>query len=446
METDINFWMQLLVCAFCIGLGGRFGGVGLGAAGGFGVCILVLFFGLKPSSPPVSTILIIVAVIACTSILQGAGGLDLLVRAAEWMLRRKPEAITFVAPFVCSLFVVFVGTAYVAFAVYPVVAEVATQAKVRPERPIAASVISAGIAVVASPMSAATAALVAALSPYDVSLIGILAISVPAFIFATLCTCLSVYWKGCELADDPEFKRRVANGEFSELYLKKTEEKTKSKIDRTVLLSVIIFGIGVATVLLFGSFKSLLPAWQVGAKVSTLPIPSLIQMVMLGCGLFIIIFCKVPSNKFADGSVFRAGLIGVVGVFGVSWLTGTFFDAYDSQFIALFKSMAESTPLLFGAVLFFFSAVILSPSATVVALMPIGAAIGIDPLFLVALYPCTCGDFIIPGGAQIGCCSFDRTGTTHLGSWVVNHSYIIPGLVHIISGTAAGCLLYAVFC
>lgn len=446
METDINFWMQLLVCAFCIGLGGRFGGVGLGAAGGFGVCILVLFFGLKPSSPPVSTILIIVAVIACTSILQGAGGLDLLVRAAEWMLRRKPEAITFVAPFVCSLFVIFVGTAYVAFAVYPVVAEVATQAKVRPERPIAASVISAGIAVVASPMSAATAALVAALSPYDVSLIGILSISVPAFIFATLCTCLSVYWKGCELEDDPEFKRRVANGEFSELYLKKTEVTTKTKIERNVLLSVIIFGIGVATVLLFGSFKSLLPAWQVGSKVSTLPIPSLIQMIMLGCGLFIIIFCKVPSNKFADGSVFRAGLIGVVGVFGVSWLTGTFFDAYDSQFIALFKSMAESTPLLFGAVLFFFSAVILSPSATVVALMPIGAAIGIDPLFLVALYPCTCGDFIIPGGAQIGCCSFDRTGTTHLGSWVVNHSYIIPGIVHIVSGTAAGCLLYAVFC
>ncbi len=447
METDINFWMQLLVCAFCIGLGGRFGGVGLGAAGGLGVCILVLFYGLKPSSPPVSTILIIVAVIACTSILQGAGGLDLLVRAAEWMLRRKPEAITFVAPFVCSLFVIFVGTAYVAFAVYPVVAEVATQAKVRPERPIAASVISAGIAVVASPMSAATAALVAALSPYDVSLMGILAISVPAFIFATLCTCLSVYWKGTELENDPEFKRRVANGDFKDLYLKKAEkESPASKVDKKVLLSVIIFGLGVATVLLFGSCKSLLPAWEVGSKVSKLPIPSLIQMVMLACGLVIIIACKVPSNKFADGSVFRAGLIGVVGVFGVSWLTGTFFDAYDSQFIALFKSMAESTPLLFGLVLFFFSAVILSPSATVVALMPIGAAIGIDPLFLVALYPCTCGDFIIPGGAQIGCCSFDRTGTTHLGSWVVNHSYIIPGIVHIVTGTAAGCLLYGVFC
>lgn len=101
METDLNFWLQLFTVAFCIGLGGRYGGVGLGAAGGLGVCILVLFFGLKPSSPPVSTILIIVAVIACTSILQGAGGLDWMVKIAERMLRRWPKAITFVAPSFC---------------------------------------------------------------------------------------------------------------------------------------------------------------------------------------------------------------------------------------------------------------------------------------------------------------------------------------------------------
>ena len=133
----------------------------------------------------------------------------------------------------------------------------------------------------------------------------------------------------------------------------------------------------------------------------------------------------------------------MVGVFGVSWLTGTFFDAYHDGFVELFKVMAESTPLLFGVVLFLFSAVILSPSATVVALMPLGAAIGIPPLLLVALYPASCGDFLIPGGAQIGCCSFDRTGTTHLGSWVLNHSYLIPGFVHILTGVAAG---YGIYC
>lgn len=412
---DLNFWLQLAAVAVCIGIGGRFGGIGLGAAGGLGVC---------------------------TSVLQGAGGLDWLVRIAERMLRRWPKAVTFVAPFVCSLFVIFVGTAYVAFAVNPIVAEVATQARVRPERPIAASVISAGIAVVASPMSAATAALVASLSPYNVSLVEILMISVPAFIIATACTCLSVYWKGTELENDPEFRHRVERGEFVDL-VKPAAEAQAQKTASSVKRSVLIFGIGVACVLLLGADKDLLPTWTSAAgKVSTLPIPSLIQMVMLACAFFIIIFCKVPSNKFADGSVFRAGLIGVVGVFGISWLTGTFFDAYHDVFVDLFKTMAETTPLLFGVVLFLFSAVILSPSATVVALMPIGAAIGIPPLLLVALYPATCGDFLIPGGAQIGCCAFDRTGTTHLGNWVLNHSYLLPGLVHVISGTAAGYLIY----
>lgn len=277
------------------------------------------------------------------------------------------------------------------------------------------------------------------------SLLDILMISVPAFIIATAATCLSVYWRGTELEDDPEFKRRVAEGDFEDLVLSRTDDKNaKSSGLNKVRLSVAIFAMGVAVVLLLGFFKGLLPTWTTpDGRTSTLPIPSLIQMVMLACGLFIIVACKIPPHKFADGSVFRAGLIGVVGVFGISWLTGTFFDGYHDQFVSLFKTMAESTPLLFGLVLFFFSAVILSPSATVVALMPLGAAIGIPPLLLVALYPATCGDFLIPGGAQIGCCSFDRTGTTHLGSWVLNHSYLLPGCVHVFTGVAAG---YAVYC
>ncbi len=444
METDLNFWLQLMVMLVCIGIGGRFGGVGLGAAGGLGVSILVLLFGLQPASPPVSTLLIIVAVIACTSILQGAGGLDLLVRLAERMLRKWPSAITFVGPFVCSLFVVLAGTAYVAFAVYPVVDEVAASAKIRPERPIAASVISAGIAVVASPMSAATAALVASLAVLDVSLIQILSISVPAFIVATFCTCLSVYWKGTELEKDPEFIRRVQSGEYQELHIDPNASK-KIEATKTEKLSVGIFLLGVLTVIIFGTFKELLPSWDVAGKIQTLPIPSLIQMLMLAFALLIIVFCKVPSHKFASGSVFTSGLIGVVGVFGVSWLTGTFFDAYKPFFVSMFTDMAQSTPMLFGVVLFCFSAVILSPAATTAALMPLGVAIGIPAPLLIALYPATCGDFIIPGGAQIGCTAFDRTGTTRLGKYVVNHSYIIPGFVHIISGVAAGYVFAQLF-
>ncbi|PHI29724.1 anaerobic C4-dicarboxylate transporter family protein [Budvicia aquatica] len=431
------FWIQLLVVLVCIGVGGRYGGVGLGAAGGLGVCILTLLFGLQPASPPITVLLIIIAVIACTSVLQGAGGLDYLVRIAEKMLRKKPSAITFLGPFICSLFVMFCGTAYVAFAVYPVVAEVAAEAKIRPERPMSMCVIAAGIAVIASPMSAATAGMIAALSMYDVSIIQILGVSIPAFIIGTLCGCLSVFKRGKELENDPEFQRRIAVGDYQSLHAEQREVQAyKPSVGAKV--GVLIFGLGVAMVILFGSVKSLLPAWEVGGKMVPLATPALIQMVMLAAALFIIIFSKVPSDKFASGSVFRSGLIGVVGVFGISWMTGTFFDAYRPLFEELFKHMVESWPMLFGLILFCFSAVIFSPSATVAALMPLGAAMGIPPALLVALYPATCGDFIVPGAGQIGCVAFDRTGTTRLGRYVINHSYLRPGFVMVISAVIAG--------
>ncbi|MBK5142617.1 anaerobic C4-dicarboxylate transporter [Budviciaceae bacterium BWR-B9] len=431
------FWVQLLVVLVCIGVGGRYGGVGLGAAGGLGVCILTLLFGLQPASPPIAVLLIIIAVIACTSVLQGAGGLDFLVRVAEKMLRKKPSAITFLGPFICSLFVMFCGTAYVAFAVYPVVAEVAAEAKIRPERPMSMCVIAAGIAVIASPMSAATAGMIAALSMYDVSIIQILGVSIPAFIIGTLCGCLSVFKRGKELENDPEFQRRVAAGDYQSLHVEQKEVQAY-KPTFGAKVGVLIFGIGVATVILFGSVKSLLPAWEVGGKMVPLATPALIQMVMLAAALFIIIFSKVPSDKFASGSVFRSGLIGVVGVFGIFWMTGTFFDAYRPLFEELFKHMVESWPMLFGLILFCFSAVIFSPSATVAALMPLGAAMGIPPALLVAMYPATCGDFIVPGAGQIGCVAFDRTGTTRLGKYVINHSYLRPGFVMVISAVVAG--------
>ena len=437
---SIEFWLQLAVVLTCIGVGGRFGGVGLGAAGGLGVCILVLGFGLQPASPPITVLLIIIAVIACTSVLQGAGGLDFLVRVAEKLLRKKPSAITFLGPLISSMFVVFCGTSYVAFAVYPVIAEVAAEAKIRPERPMSMAVIASGIAITASPMSAATAGMIATLSMYGVSFFQILAVSMPAFVIGTLCGCAFVYKRGAELENDPEFQRRVASGEYQMLHEDEAvmAERAEYKPTKTVKLSVLLFGLGVATVILFGTFKSLLPSWDIDGKTVVLSTPMLIQMVMLACALFIIIFAKVPSDKFASGSVFRSGLIGVVGVFGISWMTGTFFNAYQPFFETTFEGMVESAPMMFGLILFCFSAVIFSPSATVSALMPLGAAMGIPPALLVALYPATCGDFIVPGAGQIGCVSFDRTGTTKLGTYVVNHSYILPGFVMVISAVTAG--------
>ena len=437
-----EFWLQLAVVLGCIGIGGRFGGVGLGAAGGLGVCVLVLGFGIQPASPPITVLLIIIAVIACTSVLQGAGGLDYLVRIAEKLLRKKPNAITFLGPLISSMFVVFCGTSYVAFAVYPVIAEVAAEAKIRPERPMSMAVIASGIAITASPMSAATAGMIASLSMYGVSFFQILAVSMPAFLIGTLCGCAFVYKRGLELEQDPEFQRRVASGEYNLIHEEVDEPQQIAQNNyhpsRGTKISVLMFALGVFIVIVFGTFKNLLPSWDIDGKTVVLSTPMLIQMIMLACSLFIIVFAKVPSDKFASGSVFRSGLIGVVGVFGISWMTGTFFNAYQPFFETTFESMVESTPMMFGLILFCFSAVIFSPSATVSALMPLGAAMGIPPGLLVALYPATCGDFIVPGAGQIGCVSFDRTGTTKLGTYVVNHSYILPGFVMVISAVTAG--------
>ena len=226
---------------------------------------------------------------------------------------------------------------------------------------------------------------------------------------------------------------------------KKSEKEDASKMKK-VRLSVGIFGLGVATVLILGFFKELLPVWTVVGKTSTLPIPQLIQMVMLATAFFIILLCRVPPEKFASGSVFRSGLIGVVGVFGIAWCTGTFFDLHTKLLADVFSSLAKDAPFVFCVAAFCASSVIFSPTVSTTIMMPLGLKFGLPPEFLIGTWACCFGDFLIPGGAQIGCTAFDRTGTTKLGSFVINHSYLRPGLVFVVSGTIIGwCISKIVF-
>ncbi|MDL4385606.1 anaerobic C4-dicarboxylate transporter family protein [Citrobacter braakii] len=332
---DALFFIQLFIVLACIGIGGRYGGMGLGAGGGLGVAILVLGFGLKPSAPSITAMLIIICVIGAVSVLQAAGGLDYLVRVAEKLLRKKPQAITFVAPILTSIFTLFCGTTYVAFSLYPVVAEVAAEAKVRPERALSATVIAASVAVAASPMSAATAGMLAILHEYaGISLGQILTIALPSFFMAAIVTSFSVYKRGKELEDDPEFQRRVAAGEYEFMH---TEQKKEFVASAGAKKGVVIFAIGVVLVLILGSFTELLPSWD-GKRLST---PMVIQMVMLTAALFIMIVSKVPSSTLNSGSVFRAGLMGVVAILGVSWMTATFFDAYQPELIKVFGGIVN---------------------------------------------------------------------------------------------------------
>jgi anaerobic C4-dicarboxylate transporter len=71
-----------------------------------------------------------------------------------------------------------------------------------------------------------------------------------------------------------------------------------------------------------------------------------------------------------------------------------------------------------------------SQAATTRALMPLGMALGIPPQFLIAMFPSVNGYFFIPTyGSLIAAINFDLSGTTKIGKYVLNHSFMIPGLV-----------------
>ncbi len=438
----LSFWMQFAVVILCVFVGARVSGVGIGLAGGLGLAVLTFVFHLKPSSPPINVLLIIAALVTIVSTLQAAGGLDYLVSIAERLLRRNPNHITIIGPLVAYVFTIMAGTAYVSLSLYPVIAEVALEAKVRPERPISAALIAAKFGITSSPMSAATAALLALLAPADVSVAQILLICIPAGVAASLMASLVVYKRGFELDDDPEYQRRLTTGEIAP-----PAKREKKEVSRSAKISVWMFTAAIALVVLCGTFDSLLPAWKVGGKMVKLSVPHTIEMLMLGTSLLIVLACRIKSSTIASASTFRAGMVGFVAIFGIAWMTDTFFIQHKALFIAACADIVKAYPWLFAFALFLMSALLFSQGAAVVALMPLGISLGIPPQYLVAMFAAVNGTFFFPAsGTTVGALSFDRTGTTQIGSYVLNHSFMLPGLVATVTAVGLGfAISYLVF-
>lgn len=430
-------WLQLLFVLLAIIVGARVGGIGLGVFGGLGLAVLTFIFGLEPTTPPIDVMLMIVAVIAAAGCMQAAGGLDLMVKWAEKILRRHPQRITLLSPLVTYLFTFFAGTGHVAYSVLPVIAEVARETGIRPERPMGIAVIASQQAITASPISAATVALLSMLAGYDITLFDILKISIPCTLVGVLVGALYSMRVGKELKDDPVYQARLKSGELSGANYCTAEVANPGK----ALTSVLLFLGATVGIVLFGSIDSLRPSFQTSEGVVMMQMAHIIEVLMLSVAALILLLTGTSGMKAAKSSVFNAGMQAVVAIFGIAWMGDTFISGNIAVIKENIFGLVTDMPWLFGIALFVMSILLFSQAATIRALLPLGMALGISPYMLIALFPAVNGYFFIPNyPTVVAAINFDTTGTTRIGKYVLNHSFMMPGLISTIVAVGLGIL------
>lgn len=430
-------WLQLLFVLLAIIVGARVGGIGLGVFGGLGLAVLTFIFGLEPTTSPIDVMLMIVAVIAAAGCMQAAGGLDLMVKWAEKILRRHPQRITLLSPLVTYLFTFFAGTGHVAYSVLPVIAEVARETGIRPERPMGIAVIASQQAITASPISAATVALLSMLAGYDITLFDILKISIPCTLVGVLVGALYSMRVGKELKDDPVYQARLKSGELSGANYCTAEVANPGK----ALTSVLLFLGATVGIVLFGSIDSLRPSFQTSEGVVVMQMAHIIEVLMLSVAALILLLTGTSGMKAAKSSVFNAGMQAVVAIFGIAWMGDTFISGNIAVIKENIFGLVTDMPWLFGIALFVMSILLFSQAATIRALLPLGMALGISPYMLIALFPAVNGYFFIPNyPTVVAAINFDTTGTTRIGKYVLNHSFMMPGLISTIVAVGLGIL------
>ena len=440
------FWIELLIVLAIIFVGVRLSGPFLAFAGGIGMLIMTFGLHVKPSDPPVTVILIMIAVICAAGMMQACGGLDYLVKIAEKILRKNPKMVTVLAPIVAYIFTFMCGTGHIIYSLLPVINEISIETGVRPERPISASIISSQQAITACPISAATVSVLAFLaeSQYtSVNIFTLLLVCVPATLIGTVAAALSVLKKGKELKDDPEFQRRVAAGEiedFAKKALEGNKKDTKFQATKEAKISVAIFLIAMVGIVLLGAVKSLVPVF---ADETSLPLTSVIEIFMLVAAALMVLLTKLAT--VTPQPVFRTGMFAVVLAFGLCWLVNTFIADQSSFITDNMSALTNQYPWIYIVAVFIVGAITTSQSSTTMIMVPIGIALGLPVNIIVAGWIACSSNYFIPASGQcVAAIAFDSAGTTKIGKFVLNHSYMLPGLVCTVVSVVAAIALGAV--
>ncbi|WP_293946295.1 MULTISPECIES: anaerobic C4-dicarboxylate transporter [unclassified Sphingobacterium] len=440
--------VEFIILLVMILIGSRMKGIGLGIMGMVGLMIFVFVFKMPPTDPPVAVLLIILAIVTTAATLQAAGGLQYLVALAEQIIRKNPNHITFIAPFTTYFLCLFAGTAHIVYSLLPIISEVSAKKRIRPERPLTVSVIASHLSLTGSPMSAATASLAAVLA-YSSAAIDIMLVCIPSCLIGILASALFVRKRGIELNEDPEFLEKMKDPIFANSIdgppLKNSEGISNLKPGAKT--AVAIFGAAILLIILFGAFPAIIPhvGGEAGFSVTSsgqINLTTLIIMITLTASACILLATKTPALEVAKASLFTSMATAVVSVLGVVWMSSTFMASNEALIEHTFRDIVASHPWTFAFALFLMGALTFSQAATTRTMMPIGIALGISSPHLLAMFPAVNGDFLLPGyPTLVAAMDFDRTGSTKIGKFVINHSFLLPGFVAVIVTVGAAFLL-----
>ena len=481
----ITFTMiiQLLIVLGALWVGSRYGSLALGAISGIGLALLVFGFGLKPGNPPTDVIYIIIAAVTCAGMLQASGGMDWLIQLAEKMLRKHPDRITFLAPLTTFFLTVLVGTGHVVYTLMPIICDISLKKGIRPERPCGVASIASQVGITCSPIAAAVVAFVSISNEYgfEITIPQVLMVSIPACLCGLMAAATASYHRGLDLDKDPLFQKKIADPAQREYIYGSNATTLDKQIPQSAKNAVYIFLGALIIIVFFAIFQNALPSFDtlravkgsnglyvdenltmttdqlVKAKVHVtgmtewfskpLPMNVVIQVVMIAAAALMIIFCKATPKKAVAGPVWQSGMVAVVAIYGIAWMADTYFSNYMPEIQGILEGVVKDYPWSIALVFFLVSVLINSQGAVVVAMLPLAYSLGIPGPVLLGVLPSVYGYFFIPNyPSDIATVNFDRSGTTVIGKYLLNHSFMMPGLICVITSTivayALTCLLY----
>ncbi|MDO5063943.1 MAG: anaerobic C4-dicarboxylate transporter [Actinomyces bowdenii] len=435
--------LQVAIILACLVFGAKKGGMALGLIAGIGLVALVFVFRLEPGEPPVSVILTILAVIGCAATLQQSGGLDVMMQTAERLLRKHPEQVTILGPLVTWTLTVLCGTGHVVYTMLPIIADIAIKKDIRPERPMAASSVAAQMGVTASPVSVATVSVVSIISEHTDkhwSVPQILMISMPASLAGVLLAALWSMRRGKDLDDDPDFQRRLEDPEFRKSVYAGSKTLIGKVFPPQAYRATWIFLGAIALVVVLGAFDILRPSFwnEEDQAVEPLSMNLVIQMIMLAAGALILLTCKVEAGRIASTAVFKSGATAMFSIFGVAWMTETVVQAHLGSLEKGLTGVLADHVWMYAIVLFIIGKLVNSQAAGLLIVAPMALSLGVDPVVVVGFIGASYGYFILPTyPSDLAAIGFDPTGTTRIGKYIINHSFLVPGLI----GVATSCLV-----